>query len=110
MARLAFHTSVKAPPKSRSDGDGNDIHNQILNSLPREECDAVFPSLEFVRLTSLQLLHEVGDTLKSAYFLQHRNGLYAERLSGRQERRSRADWQGRFCGSAVNCGLPYLTC
>jgi CRP-like cAMP-binding protein len=50
------------------DGDGNHIHNEILLSLPREECDMVFPKLEFVRLKFLQVLHEAGDSMKSAYF------------------------------------------
>jgi len=54
--------------RTHSDGDGNQIHNEILLSLPREERDIVFSKLEFVRLTSLQLLHEVGDSIKSGYF------------------------------------------
>ena len=48
-------------------GMGTDS-NEILLSLPSEECEVVFSKLEFVRLKSLQLLHEVGDSIKSAYF------------------------------------------
>ncbi len=52
----------------QSDSDGNHIHNQILLRLPPAERDIVFPKLELVRLKGRQMLHEVGDTLKSAYF------------------------------------------
>ena len=55
----------KAPP---SDRDGNHIHNEILRALPRKESELVFSQLELVRLKHAQVLHEVGDTLKSAYF------------------------------------------
>lgn len=51
-----------------SDNDGNEVHSEILLSLPREEREIVFSKLEFVRLKFLQVLHEVGDTIKSAYF------------------------------------------
>src|SRR5208283_4971438 len=51
-----------------SDGDGNWIHNEILLSLSVEESRIVFPKLELVRLRPRQVMHEVGDTLKSAYF------------------------------------------
>lgn len=54
------------PPTS--DGDGNHIHNELLLGLPRTESDLVLPKLELVRLTTHHVLHEPGDTLKSAYF------------------------------------------
>src|SRR5580700_4439477 len=53
---------------SRSDGDGNQVHNEILLALPRAESEMVLPKLELVRLKLHQLLHEPGETLKSAYF------------------------------------------
>jgi CRP-like cAMP-binding protein len=60
---------VKSPPKpSRTDGDGNGIHNEILLQLSSKECDSLFSKLEFVRLRVHQVLHEPGDALKSAYF------------------------------------------
>jgi CRP-like cAMP-binding protein len=60
---------VKSPPKpSRTDGDGNGIHNEILLKLSNKERDSLFPKLEFVRLKVHQVLHETGDALKSAYF------------------------------------------
>ena len=36
--------------------------------LPRAESEAVLPKLEFVRLKLHQVLHEAGETLRSAYF------------------------------------------
>jgi len=57
-----------SPEPSPGDGDGNHIHNQILLDLPPKESEMLFPKLEFVRLTTHHVLHEPGDTLKSAYF------------------------------------------
>ncbi|HEY3973930.1 MAG TPA: Crp/Fnr family transcriptional regulator [Candidatus Sulfotelmatobacter sp.] len=50
------------------DGDGNAVHNTILLGLPPQESKLLFPKLEFVRLMTHHILHEPGDTLKSAYF------------------------------------------
>lgn len=69
MIKKATRAISKTSPKlPSSDGDGNQIHNEILLNLPAEECEIVFPKLEFLRLNHLQLLHEVGDTMKSGYF------------------------------------------
>ncbi len=57
--------SPKPPP---GDGDGNRIHNQILLGLPPKESEMLISKLEFVRLKTHHVLHEPGDTLKSAYF------------------------------------------
>jgi CRP-like cAMP-binding protein len=54
--------------RSHRDGDGNHIHNQILLGLPPKERELLFPKLEFLRLKTHHVLHEPGDTLKSAYF------------------------------------------
>jgi len=59
--------SFPTPPPS-ADGDGNKIHNKILLGLPPREADLLIPQLEFVRLKVHHVLHEPGDTLKSAYF------------------------------------------
>ncbi len=56
-----------APPPS-SDGDGNHVYNEILLGLPQKESGQILPKLEFVRLKTHQVLHESGDTLKSAWF------------------------------------------
>jgi CRP-like cAMP-binding protein len=58
-------SSLKPPS---SDGDGNHIRNQILLSLPSKESAVLFPKLELVRLQTHHVLHEPGDSLKSAYF------------------------------------------
>jgi CRP-like cAMP-binding protein len=58
-------SSSKPPP---ADGDGNHIHNEILLSLPSKERESILPELELVRLKTHVVLHEPGDTLKSAYF------------------------------------------
>jgi CRP-like cAMP-binding protein len=50
------------------DSDGNRIDNEILRALPSRERESLLPKLEFVRLKTHQLLHETGDTLRSAYF------------------------------------------
>lgn len=68
MAKKYAGTPKRSPELPHSDNDGNKVHNEILLSLPREEREIIFSKLEFVRLKSLQLLHEVGDTIKSAYF------------------------------------------
>src|SRR6202045_1509959 len=51
-----------------SDGDGNHIHNKILLGLPAKEAEMLFPKLEFMHLKVHHVLHEPGDSLKSAYF------------------------------------------
>ena len=58
----------RANGSARKDGDGNHVLNEILLALPRVESEAVLPKLEFVRLKLHQVLHEAGETLKSAYF------------------------------------------
>jgi CRP-like cAMP-binding protein len=58
----------RATASSKRDGDGNHVHNEILLAIPHTERDAVLPKMEFVRLKLHQVLHEAGETLKSAYF------------------------------------------
>jgi CRP-like cAMP-binding protein len=53
---------------SRRDGDGNHVRNEILLALPHGESEGFLPKLEFVRLKLHHILHEAGETLKSAYF------------------------------------------
>jgi CRP-like cAMP-binding protein len=63
------HVSLRPSLKPASvKGDGNSVYNGILLGLPPKEFELVFPKLEFVRLKTHQLLHEPGDTLRSAYF------------------------------------------
>ena len=67
IANRALKISARSP--SRQDGDGKEIGNLILRSLPRAECVQIFSATEFVRLRLRQVLHEVGETIKSVYFL-----------------------------------------
>ena len=62
-----------SPSSAKADGDGREVGNLILRSLPRSESSQLLPSLEFVRLKLHQVLHEVGETIRSGYFLN--NGL-----------------------------------
>src|SRR5579863_1909710 len=75
MAKDISVRSPKAfsPSSAKADGDGHEVGNLILRSLPRSESSQLFPSLEFVRLKLHQVLHEVGETIRSGYFLN--NGL-----------------------------------
>ena len=55
--------AVNGPPSVRffgnpGDGEGNQIHSQILLGLPRNEFDKLSPKLEFVRLKTHHVLHE----------------------------------------------------
>jgi CRP-like cAMP-binding protein len=68
MANNSRPSTTISPEPISSDGDGNHIHNEILLGLPPRESDLLFPKLEFVRLMTHHVLHEPGDTLKSAYF------------------------------------------
>jgi CRP-like cAMP-binding protein len=73
MANVKSRPPTLAPAKpslksSNADGDGNGIHNEILLGLPQNEQEILFPKLEFVRLKTHHVLHEPGDTLRSAWF------------------------------------------
>jgi len=73
MAQKTRATPSSIFPPSRKDGDGKAIGNHILLALSRQECAQLFSSLEFVRLKLRQVLHEAGEVIRSAYFLN--NGL-----------------------------------
>ena len=68
MAKKSYLSAQPSPKPPPIDGDGNHIHNQILLTLSQEDRAKVFPALELMRLRVHQVLHEPGDTLKSAYF------------------------------------------
>jgi len=69
----ALRSRVLSPSSNRHDGDGRQVGNSILRSLPRHERAQVLSSAEFVRLKLHQVLHEPGEAIKSCYFLN--NGL-----------------------------------
>jgi CRP-like cAMP-binding protein len=69
MPVSSLETALISPPNSFAvDGDPQ-IRNEILLGLPTKEVEMLFPKLEFVRLPVHHTLHERGDTLKSAYFV-----------------------------------------
>jgi CRP-like cAMP-binding protein len=68
MAKNSRPSTRSSPNLTPTDGDGNHIYNEILLDLPQEEGDLLFPKLELVRLKTHHVLHEPGDTLRSAYF------------------------------------------
>jgi CRP-like cAMP-binding protein len=53
---------------SSSNGEGKEIQNEVLLGLPSDEYEMISSEVEFVRLGVQQVLHEPGDSLKSAYF------------------------------------------
>lgn len=65
---MANHRTGNSPKPDSDHSNGNHIQNKILLSLPPKECDAVVPRLEFLHSQAYAVLHEQGDTLKSAYF------------------------------------------
>jgi CRP-like cAMP-binding protein len=73
MAKNGARAPRAVNASGKQDADGNEIRNLILRGLPRNESDQILPSLEFVRLNLHQVLHEVGETIRSGYFLN--NGL-----------------------------------
>ncbi len=75
MPRDAAVRSPKglSPSSSKGDGNGREVGNFILRSLPARESNLLFPSLEFIRLKLHQVLHESGESIRSGYFLN--NGL-----------------------------------
>ena len=92
-----------SPKPPRSDGDGNHIHNQILLGLPAKESELLLPKLEFMRLRTHHVLHEPGDTLKSAYFCDSGLVSILSSLPGRKECGSRPGRQGRFYRGTAGC-------
>jgi CRP-like cAMP-binding protein len=71
MAKDRSVATKAIPPPARKDGEGKEIGNLILLALPQKERTRLFPSLEFVRLNLHHVMHEAGEVIKSAYFLNH---------------------------------------
>ena len=51
--------------------DGVPVENEILLNLPAEEQASIFPELVFVELRTHDVLHEAGEPIKFAYFMNH---------------------------------------
>src|SRR5258708_36183400 len=58
-------------PGARSDASGKAVNNVILLSLPDEEYSLLRPHLEPVELPQYEVLHEPGEKITFAYFLNH---------------------------------------
>jgi len=55
--------------------NGHSIHNEILLSLPAQECTALFSDLELVELPTHTIGNEVGEPIKFCYFVN--SGLFS---------------------------------
>src|SRR6201998_933320 len=53
-----------------SDNGNRILAGEILGKLPRAELDLLRPKLEFVPLRIHQVLHEAGDKIRFAYFVE----------------------------------------
>jgi CRP-like cAMP-binding protein len=51
--------------------DGVPVENEILLNLPAGEQASIFPELVFVELRTHDVLHEAGEPIKFAYFMNH---------------------------------------
>lgn len=68
MAKKPSVSALRTPGHTRKI-DGNSVTNEILLKLPANEFEKLSPKLEFVRLKLHTLLHEAGEQIKSAYFV-----------------------------------------
>lgn len=70
MARKDSFKFAKANSASGlTAGNGREVQNKILLSLPTEECGSVFSKLEYVELPVRTVLNESGERIKDSYFL-----------------------------------------
>lgn len=69
MPKNQFVSVRSIPPPARKDVNRNRVGNVILLNLPRRESTRIFSSLELVRLKLHQLIHEAGEVIRSAYFM-----------------------------------------
>src|SRR6185437_9560145 len=53
----------------RTDANGRQVGNEILNSIPESEYNRLRTELEFVHLPHHHILHEAGERIEFAYFL-----------------------------------------
>ena len=56
-------------PGTRTVGDGAVVANEILSTIPEREFNLIRPDLEPVNLPHHQILHEAGERIEFAYFL-----------------------------------------
>jgi CRP-like cAMP-binding protein len=68
MAKQSARRTATGAQKFARFTDRKQVQNKILLALPHHEREKFLPKLELVRLHPRLILHEVGDTLQSAYF------------------------------------------
>jgi CRP-like cAMP-binding protein len=73
MAKNRAVSKKTFPSAAGKNGHAKEIGNLILSGLPPQERAKLSPSLEFVRLNLHHVMHEAGEVMRSAYFLN--NGL-----------------------------------
>ncbi len=69
MPRRSFSVPPNSAIEAPASIDGQPVENEILLSLPAKEREALFPQLTFVELGLNTLLHEVGEPIHFAYFM-----------------------------------------
>src|ERR1700720_2734326 len=60
---------VVTPNSKQLHIDGNTLHNMLLLNLPVKECESVYYRLVFIPLRTHDVLNEMGQTIKYAYFM-----------------------------------------
>jgi len=61
--------SISSSHPTVSGMDGEQMHNEILLGLPRNECAVLFPELEYVPMRTDDVLHEAGQPIAHGHFL-----------------------------------------
>jgi CRP-like cAMP-binding protein len=54
---------------TRASSNGKIVGNQILNSIPEDEYNLIRTNLEYIETPQHEILHEAGDKIEHAYFL-----------------------------------------
>lgn len=69
MVRSEKKTTEIIPSGARTDLNGAVVGNEILNSIPEGEYNLIRQDFESVELSSHHILHEAGERIEFAYFL-----------------------------------------
>jgi CRP-like cAMP-binding protein len=69
MANKSAVSRISPSQPTISGMDGQSMLNEILLGLPRSECVVLFPYLKYVPVPTHHVLHEAGQTITHAYFL-----------------------------------------
>jgi CRP-like cAMP-binding protein len=105
MVNASPRSVTSAADKSRTDGNGNGIHNRILLGLPSKECGFLLSKLIFMDLRLHDLLQEAGRPIEYCYFP---NTAMASILNvmddGKSVEVGLAGWEG-FVGLPVIAGF-----